>query len=107
MNLQLRLNYEIEFVKGIWGEIYNGYIFFLVFYKNECVYYVVYWIFDLGEVGFEKMEFYLGIFECCEFGSFFGICNYVQLIFIGFYVRFLVLNVMVIKGEEDVLISKW
>ncbi|RID70181.1 hypothetical protein BRARA_C02220 [Brassica rapa] len=102
----LRLNHETEFVKGIWGEIHNGYISSLAFHKNERAHYAVHWTFDSGEVGLEKMEFHSGILERREFGSFFGTCNHAQLTSIGFYVRLLVPNVMAIKGEEDVSTSK-
>ncbi|CAN7116032.1 unnamed protein product [Brassica rapa subsp. narinosa] len=99
MNLQLRLNHETEFVKGIWGEIHNGYISSLAFHTNERAHYAVHWTFDSGEVGLEKMEFHSGILERREFGSFFGTCNHAQLTSIGFYVRLLVPNVMAIKGK--------
>lgn len=60
MNLQLRLNHETEFVKGICGEIHNGYISSLAFHTNERTHYAVHWTFDAGEVGLEKMDFIQG-----------------------------------------------
>ncbi|CAH8383804.1 unnamed protein product [Eruca vesicaria subsp. sativa] len=86
----LRLNPETEFVTGIHGEIYNGYISSLAFHTNERTHYAVHRTFDSGEVGLEKMEFHSGILERREFGGFFGTCDHAQLKSIGFYVRVLV-----------------
>ncbi|KAJ4901922.1 Jacalin-related lectin 24 [Raphanus sativus] len=39
----LRLNHETEFVTGIHGEVYNGYISSLAFHTNERTHYAVHW----------------------------------------------------------------
>lgn len=60
----------------------------------------VHWTIESGEVGLEKMECHSGILERHEFGGFFGTCDHAQLISIGFCVRLLVPNTMVIKPEN-------
>ncbi|KAJ0239816.1 Jacalin-like lectin domain-containing protein [Hirschfeldia incana] len=86
----LRLNHETEFVTGIHGEVYNGYISSLAFQTNERTHFAVHWTFDSAEDGLEKVEFHSGILEGREFGGFFGTCDHAQLKSIGFYVRLLV-----------------
>ncbi|KAJ4903250.1 Jacalin-related lectin 25 [Raphanus sativus] len=94
----LRLNHETEFVTGIHGEVYNGYISSLAFHTNERTHYAVHWTVDPGELGLKKMEFHSGILERCEFGGFFGTVEHGQLKSIGFYVRPVIPNVKAIKG---------
>lgn len=99
---QLRLNHETEFVTGIHGEIYNGYISSLAFHTNERTHYAVHWTFDSVD---EKMEFHSGILERREFVGFFGTCDHSQLKSIGFYVKPVDPNVTE-NIEEDVSTSR-
>lgn len=98
--MQLRLNHESEFVTGITGETYSGYITSLNFHTNhrtlEVVHSTSYW----GKVDTNKIELHSGILEQREFGGFFGFTNYDRLTSIGFYVTLVLPDVKKIKKEE-------
>ncbi|VVB03279.1 unnamed protein product [Arabis nemorensis] len=96
----LRLKHESEFVTGISGELYNGYISSLTFHTNQRKHEAVHSTLESGKEVSEKLEFHSGIFERREFLGFFGSSNRSQLISIGFYVRLMLPNVMAIKQEN-------
>lgn len=96
--MQLRLNHESEFVTGITGETYSGYITSLTFHTNKRTLEVVHST-SLGKVD-TKIELHSGILEQHEFGGFFGFANYDRLTSIGFYVTLVLPDVKKIKKEE-------